>query len=52
MNKKLWRAAEAGANDSGEEQKVAVDELDKILDHDLWWDAETCLNYKLIDKII
>jgi len=32
--------------------QVPPEELDKILDHDLWWDAETCLNYKLIDKII
>jgi ATP-dependent Clp endopeptidase proteolytic subunit ClpP len=27
-------------------------ELDKILKHDLWWDAETCLKYGLIDEII
>lgn len=32
--------------------KVPVAELDKILDHDLWWDSETCLNYQLVDKII
>ena len=27
-------------------------ELDKVLKHDLWWDAETCLKYGLIDEII
>ena len=27
-------------------------ELDKILKHDLWWDAKTCLKYGLIDEII
>ena len=27
-------------------------ELDKILKHDLWWDAETCLKYGLVDEII
>jgi ATP-dependent Clp endopeptidase proteolytic subunit ClpP len=27
-------------------------EVDKILDHDLWWDSEKCLEMKLIDKII
>lgn len=32
--------------------EVPEAEIDKILDHDLWWDAETCLSYKLIDKII
>jgi len=32
--------------------EVPTEELDKILDHDLWWDAETCLKYKLVDKII
>lgn len=32
--------------------KVPESEIDKILDHDLWWDADICLNYKLIDKIV
>jgi len=32
--------------------EVPTEEIDKILDHDLWWDAETCLKYKLIDEII
>ena len=27
-------------------------ELDKLLKHDLWWDAKTCLKYGLIDEII
>lgn len=31
---------------------VPKEELDKILEHDLWWDAEKCLEMKLIDKII
>lgn len=31
---------------------VPESEIDKILDHDLWWDADTCLRYGLIDKII
>ena len=26
--------------------------MDKILKHDLWWDAETCLKYGLVDEII
>ena len=32
--------------------EVPEEEIDKILDHDLWWDAEKCLKMKLIDKII
>jgi ATP-dependent protease ClpP protease subunit len=32
--------------------QVPPEEVDKILDHDLWWDSETCLKYKLVDKII
>jgi ATP-dependent protease ClpP protease subunit len=31
---------------------VPESEIDKILDHDLWWDAETCLRYKIVDKIV
>ena len=27
-------------------------ELDKLLKHDLWWDADTCLKYGLVDEII
>lgn len=26
-------------------------EMDKILSHDLWWDAKTCLKYGLVDEI-
>ena len=32
--------------------KVPVKELDKILSHDLWWNAKTCLKYGLVDEII
>jgi ATP-dependent protease ClpP protease subunit len=32
--------------------KIPKKELDKILKHDLWWDAETCLKYGLVDEII
>jgi len=31
---------------------VPQEEMDKILDHDLWWDSAKCLEMKLIDKII
>tara|TARA_Y100001963_G_scaffold53081_1_gene74384 strand:- start:625 stop:1257 length:633 start_codon:yes stop_codon:yes gene_type:complete len=32
--------------------KIPAKELSKILKHDLWWDAKTCLKYGLIDEII
>ncbi len=32
--------------------KVPDQELDEILKHDLWWDAEKCLEYGLVDKIL
>jgi ATP-dependent Clp protease protease subunit len=32
--------------------KVPKNELDEILKHDLWWDAEKCLEYGLVDKIV
>jgi ATP-dependent protease ClpP protease subunit len=32
--------------------KVPNEELDGILDHDLWWDSQTCLKYQLVDKIV
>lgn len=32
--------------------EVPSDVIDEILSHDLWWDAETCLKYKLVDEII
>ena len=35
-----------------EHTKIPKKELDKILKHDLWWDAEKCLQYGLIDEII
>jgi ATP-dependent Clp endopeptidase proteolytic subunit ClpP len=35
-----------------EHTKVPMKELDGILKRDIWWDAETCLKYKLVDEII
>ena len=35
-----------------EHTKIPKKELNKILKHDLWWDAKTCLKYGLIDEII
>jgi len=35
-----------------EHTKVPVKELDKILKRDIWWDAQTCLKFGLIDEII
>ena len=35
-----------------EHTKIPKKELSKILKHDLWWDAETCLKYGLVDEII
>ena len=32
--------------------KLPMKELDQMLKHDLMWDAETCLNYGMIDEII
>jgi len=32
--------------------KVPTKELTNILKHDLWWDAQTCLKYGLVDEII
>ena len=32
--------------------KIPKKELNKLLKHDLWWDAETCLKYGLVDEII
>ena len=32
--------------------KIPEDKMDEILKHDLWWDAEKCLEYGLIDEII
>ena len=32
--------------------KVPENKLDEILQHDLWFDAKTCLKYGLVDEII
>jgi len=35
-----------------EHTKIPKKELNNILKHDLWWDAQTCLKYGLVDEII
>ncbi len=35
-----------------EHTKIPQRELDKILKHDLWWEAEKCLEYGLVDEIL
>jgi len=35
-----------------EHTKIPKAKLNKILKHDLWWDAQTCLKYGLVDEII
>ena len=35
-----------------EHTRIPEDVLDNILEHDLWWEAEKCLEYGLIDAII
>ena len=35
-----------------EHTKIPKKELNKLLKHDLWWDAQTCLKYGLVDEII
>jgi ATP-dependent protease ClpP protease subunit len=32
--------------------KVPMKKIDEILKHDLMWDATTCLEYGLIDKVV
>ena len=32
--------------------RIPKKELDKILKHDIWWEAEKCLEYGLVDEII
>jgi len=32
--------------------KIPKNQLAKMLKHDLWWDAKTCLKYGLVDDII
>ena len=34
-----------------ERGKVPKDQLDEVLKHDLWWNAETALRYGLVDEI-
>tara|TARA_Y100000034_G_C6809139_1_gene363518 strand:+ start:312 stop:926 length:615 start_codon:yes stop_codon:yes gene_type:complete len=36
----------------GEHTKIPKKKLNEILKHDLWFDAETCLEYGLVDEII
>jgi len=36
----------------GEYTKIPKKKLNEILKHDLWFDAETCLEYGLVDEII
>ena len=31
--------------------KVQMKKLDEILKHDIWWRAEDCLKFGLVDKI-
>ncbi len=35
-----------------ENTKIPKKEMDKILKHDLWWEAEKCLEYGLVDELI
>ena len=35
-----------------EHTKIPKKEMDNILKHDIWWEAEKCLQYGLIDEII
>lgn len=35
-----------------EHTKIPKAQLAKMLRHDLWWDAKTCLKYGLVDEII
>jgi ATP-dependent protease ClpP protease subunit len=32
--------------------KVPSEKLDEVLKHDLWFDAETCLKYGMVDEIL
>ena len=32
--------------------KIPKKEMDNILKHDLWWEAEKCLEYGLVDEVI
>jgi len=46
------RIMETIKNIYGEFTKIPETKIDEILDHDLWFDPETCLNYGLVDEII
>lgn len=35
-----------------EHTKIPKKEMDNMLKHDLWWEAETCLEYGLVDELI
>ena len=35
-----------------EHTKIPKKELDNILKHDIWWEAEKCLQYGLVDELI
>ena len=35
-----------------EHTKIPKRELDNILKHDLWWEAEKCLEYGMVDELI
>jgi ATP-dependent protease ClpP protease subunit len=32
--------------------KIPEEKLEEILNHDLWWDAEQCLEYGMVDEVI
>jgi ATP-dependent protease ClpP protease subunit len=35
-----------------EHTKIPKNKLNEILSRDIWWDAEQCLKYGLVDEII
>ena len=35
-----------------EHTEIPAKQMSNMLKHDLWWDAETCLKYGLVDEII
>jgi ATP-dependent protease ClpP protease subunit len=35
-----------------EHTKIPKREIDKLLKHDIWWEAEKCLEYGMIDELI
>jgi len=50
--KNLDRLMETIKEIYGEYTAVPQDELEGVLEHDLWWDAKTCLKYSLVDEIL